>query len=193
MNISKTLLTTTAAAAMTIAFGFVSNEAEAGPKFQIKLNPHLNQKFVNNQPKLNPQPFVNPNHNHSPKLYIAPQPQPNPGCHQVVLGLYGQPLYGYGLQVTSVVNFSIAQQIGLEPGDVITQANGRLIRNRWDLRQAMTNCGRFINLTVSDIRGAGLVHVTYDRWTKQVASSAGPVYQNPIPVNQPGPMLYKKN
>jgi len=207
MNITKTLFST--AAALTIALTGIAVEAEAGPKLQLQqgksnvATPQLemqqgNYKLFKPQPQLLPpvppqQPSIpqppNLGPNGSPKLYI--QPPVNPGCQQVLLGIYGQPLFGYGLQVTSVLPNTIASKVGLEPGDVITQANGRLIRNRFDLRQAMTNVGRHVNLTVSDIRGSGLVHVTYDRWTGHVASSVGPTY--PGPVNSPGPMLYQQN
>jgi len=171
-------------AAMTLAVSFAPHRAEAG---DLKVQPFFGKGSVKKfQPMPLPQP-QQPVPGVQPKLFIQPPHHQN----GPLLGIYGQSVPGYGMRVNSVVPGTIASRVGLEPGDIVTGINGQSVQNRWALQQAMSLSGRYISLTVADIRGTGLVNVSYDRWTGHVASSYGPGI--PVPVGGGGPMMMSQS
>lgn len=89
-------------------------------------------------------------------LLLNPNPYPGPGCHHLPkFGFSSFNINGYGERITKVRWGGLAQQMGLENGDVILSLNGYPLsyQGSWNdaLREAM-NHGGYVQLTVRDVR-----------------------------------------
>ena len=71
---------------------------------------------------------------------------------QPLLGFVGQMQFGYGLVVQSVNPGSLADQIGLEPGDVITALNGQPVLSLDTYYSLLRNSGGFVQMEAIDCR-----------------------------------------
>ena len=104
-------------------------------------------------PPVQPMPS-NPVPNLIPPYVPSPQPQLLPPAPQI--GFNGRMIYDYGMQIVSVFRGSKAQQIGLEPGDVVTHVNNRPVRSLRDLQDALRIAARFrdgvVSLRVRNVR-----------------------------------------
>lgn len=86
---------------------------------------------------------------------LMPAPMPvNVGVP--LLGFTGDAC-GWGVHVRSVNWGSVAQRIGLEPGDVIVGLNGRPVRSLNDYYRALQQSGGVVALEVRDVRTGNLV------------------------------------
>lgn len=89
-------------------------------------------------------------------LLLNPTLVPGQGCYQLPkFGFSSFNINGFGERITSVRWGGLAQQMGLESGDVILRLNGYPLtyHGSWNdaLREAM-NQGGFVQLTVRDVR-----------------------------------------
>jgi S1-C subfamily serine protease len=82
--------------------------------------------------------------------YVVPDPYVVPAA-PYRLGFDGA-FTGYGMLVQRVHYGSIAQQIGLEPGDVILAINGRRIFSYHHYLNLLARSGGYVTLTVRDVR-----------------------------------------
>lgn len=101
---------------------------------------------------------------------------------QPLLGFVGQMQFGYGLVVQSVNPGSLADQIGLEPGDVITALNGQPVQSLDMYYTLLRESGGFVQMEAIDSRTgnpAGL-----DFYLDNGASS--PVGCAPVTGGRPG-------
>ncbi len=64
------------------------------------------------------------------------------------LELGAEPFAARGVMVTQIAEGGIAQQTGLQPGDIIRQVNGRTIGTTADLQQALSSAGGAWRLTI---------------------------------------------
>ena len=71
---------------------------------------------------------------------------------QPLLGFVGQMQFGYGLVVQSVNPGSLADQIGLEPGDVITALNGQPVLSLDTYYTLLRESGGFVQMDAIDSR-----------------------------------------
>ena len=62
-----------------------------------------------------------------------------------------------GFRIDSVVEGSVAQQVGLEPGDVILRINGQSVATQSGWVQAINNSGGQVQLAVRNVRDGGIV------------------------------------
>ena len=60
-------------------------------------------------------------------------------------------------EIKSVIPGSIAEEIGLEPGDVIEAVNGIKIKDVLDYRYLMND--EFVTITVRTRQGLSLIHI----------------------------------
>jgi hypothetical protein len=84
-------------------------------------------------------------------------PAPGPGGRYPywALGVYTQPVSlgdRTGLQITQVQPGGAAQRAGLEPGDVILEANGAATPSQEDLLRAISQSGGTLKVTIRDVR-----------------------------------------
>jgi hypothetical protein len=92
-----------------------------------------------------------------PKTFLVnPNPYPSPGCdHLPKFGFSSFNMNGYGERITKVRWGGLAQQMGLENGDIILSLNGYPLsyHGSWNdaLGEAM-NHGGYVQLTVRDVR-----------------------------------------
>jgi hypothetical protein len=89
-------------------------------------------------------------------LLLNPGYDPSPSCYDLPkFGFSSFTINGFGERVTSVRWGGIAQQMGLESGDVILGLNGYPLtyHGSWNnaLREAMNN-GGWVELTIRDVR-----------------------------------------
>ncbi|MGD9633434.1 MAG: hypothetical protein AB7G28_21120 [Pirellulales bacterium] len=89
-------------------------------------------------------------------LLMKPTLVPGQGCYELPkFGFSSFSINGYGERITNVRWGGLAQQMGLESGDVILRLNGYPLsyHGSWNdaLREAM-NQGGFVQLTVRDVR-----------------------------------------
>ena len=89
-------------------------------------------------------------------LLLNPGLNPGPVCHDLPrFGFSSFTINGFGERVTNVRWGSIAQQLGLECGDIILSLNGFPLsyHGSWNdaLREAMLS-GGYVQLTVRDVR-----------------------------------------
>jgi S1-C subfamily serine protease len=68
------------------------------------------------------------------------------------LGIDVEPAEGKGVRVASIVRGSPAGLLGLDPGDIIADINGKPVRTVAQYRQAIRQSGRELWLTVLDVR-----------------------------------------
>lgn len=93
----------------------------------------------------------------SPKsLYMQPTLVPGQGCYELPrFGFSSFNINGFGERITGVRWGGLAQQMGLESGDVILRLNGYPLsyHGSWNdaLREAM-NQGGYVRLTIRDVR-----------------------------------------
>lgn len=80
------------------------------------------------------------------------QPAPLAQVNIPTLGFFGHVDPNWGMVVDSVVQGSIAQQLGLETNDAIVEINGQPIRSQGDYFAAMQACGGRGSLLVFDWR-----------------------------------------
>lgn len=119
-------------------------------------------------PVFQTQPYVNPSiqvPNYSqPRIqpYLRPQYPQQPGYGQVSLGFYGDFHDGHGMHVNRVVPGSIAQRLGLEPGDVIVRINNQNLTCEHDYFNALQNTSH-VRLLVQNVRTGRT------QWTNSVA------------------------
>jgi S1-C subfamily serine protease len=94
-------------------------------------------------------------------------PRPANASDQSVLGVFGVQVAG-GIQVRSVVPGSPANQVGLDPGDVITSVNGAAVSTVSDLHRVVRTSPDEMILTVLKIRTGRLLGmvVQLDRCTE---------------------------
>lgn len=88
-------------------------------------------------------------------LRVAPGPDLMGGTPR--LGILGHFDWGHGMHVDSVMWGTPAQQMGLEPGDVIRSINGRWLRTESDYFVAMSYSGSHVRVLVEDVRTGALV------------------------------------
>jgi len=128
-------------------------------------------------------------------LLLNPGYNPGPSCHHLPkFGFSSFTINGFGERVTFVRWGGIAQQMGLETGDVILGLNGYPLtyHGSWNdaLREAMNN-GGWVQLTIRDVRtGFVSTRETFvgDGYGPIVAHSHVNNYSN---FN--GPITYKKS
>jgi hypothetical protein len=124
---------------------------------------------------------------HPKALLLNPGYDSGSSCYELPkFGFSSFSVNGFGERVTSVRWGGIAQQMGLESGDVILSLNGYPLtyHGSWNdaLREAVYNNGGFVKLRVRDVRtGFIAFRQTY------VGDSYGPVAYN----NYNGPVTYK--
>ena len=124
----------------------------APPVFQTR--PYV---FPSAQTPTYPQPGVQP--------YLRPQ-YPQPGNGRVSLGFYGDFHEGHGMHVNSVIPGSIAQRLGLEPGDVILRINNQNLSCEHDYFSALQNVSQ-VRMLVQNVRTGR------PQWTNMVALYGG--------------------
>jgi hypothetical protein len=95
-------------------------------------------------------------------LYMQPTLVPGQGCYELPkFGFSSFNINGYGERLTSVRWGGLAQQMGLESGDVILRLNGYPLsyHGSWNdaLQQAMGQ-GGYVRLTVRDVRTGSIRH-----------------------------------
>ena len=123
-------------------------------------------------------------------LLLNPNPYPGPGCYELPkFGFSSFNINGYGERITKVRWGGLAQQMGLESGDVILSLNGYPLsyHGAWKdaLREAM-NQGGYVQLTVRDVRtGFIATRETY-------VGGYGPVVPHSYVSNYNGPITTKK-
>ena len=104
------------------------------------------------------------------------------------LGFQYNLIPGRGLQVLSVWRGSLADQMGLEQGDLIVSFNGQSVAYPGAYDQAMLNATRFggnVNLGIQDVR-TGMIQY---RSTNVFGPAPYPYIGNPQPVFNPQPGL----
>jgi hypothetical protein len=92
---------------------------------------------------------------------------PGPGARYPfwAMGVFTQPLRlgdRAGLQITQVAPRGAALQAGLEPGDIILEANGEPTQSQADLLRVISRSGGSLKVTIRDVRTGRLA-------TKEVA------------------------
>lgn len=80
---------------------------------------------------------------------------------QPLLGFMGVMIYGQGLEVQSVNPGSLAAQIGLEPGDLITAINGQAVLSLPDYYALLRASGGLVEMEVFDVRGTGTIGLQF--------------------------------
>jgi hypothetical protein len=93
---------------------------------------------------------------HPKALLLNPGYNPGPSCYDLPkFGFSSFTINGFGERVTSVRWGGLAQQMGLESGDVILGLNGYALtyHGSWNdaLREAVNN-GGWVQLTIRDVR-----------------------------------------
>jgi len=160
---AMTRSTTLTGIVAAVALSLVATEAQAQQRIQM---------IGAAQPAV--QPFIQP---------IQPPP--------VVLPKFGFQsfnVHGVGEQVTFVNCHSLAEQLGLERGDMILSLNGRSLTYHGAWNQALTNVmlqgGGMIHLNIRDIRTGQVVH----RDAFVGGTGIGPITPKSMPVGTPGPI-----
>ena len=102
------------------------------------------------------------NHHHGGSVQKFILPGDAPAYQPVTLGFYGHIDPGQGMHVERVVWGSIAQRIGLAPGDLIVSIDGRRILCDADYHAALSHAFGYTTMVVHDARGRGLVRVGFN-------------------------------
>jgi S1-C subfamily serine protease len=94
-------------------------------------------------------------HDYFQQYYV--NPGYNPGFTQPRLGIYGHFHFGEGMHIDDVVCGGLAEQIGLQPGEMIVAINGQSINcqhhYRQLLREAVLYQGGHVQLLVLCVHG----------------------------------------
>lgn len=129
----------------------------------------------------------------SASLAVPPQTsyvQPGPTGSAHVLphfGFHSYNLHGIGERVTHVHQFSLASQLGLEPGDIILRLNGMPLsyHGAWNAALDAAVCqGDWVQLAIRDVRTGMVVY----RQTF-VGGAHGPVTPKSHAVGHAGPVM----
>ena len=120
--------------------------------------PYLAQPVPNN-PSISPA-YQQPTQvvQSEPLMYVQPAPLVlPPTCNRLPkLQFSGRLIPGVGMQVIDVVFGGVAYGVGLEPGDVIVQIDGRRIANPFDYENALLNAAIYqdghVDLVVRNVR-----------------------------------------
>ena len=80
------------------------------------------------------------------------RPDPGPSFYDPSLGIHGRVLAGYGVRVISVIPGSPLDDVGLEPGDLIVEANGHSIKCRADLEYLRWGPDGSLCMLIRDVR-----------------------------------------
>ncbi len=120
--------------------------------------PYIAQPFPNN-PAVSPA-YQQPTQvvQSEPLMYVQPAPLVlPPTCNRLPkLQFSGRLIPGVGMQVIDVVFGGVAYGVGLEPGDIIVQIDGRRIANPFDYENALLNAAIYqdghVDLVVRNVR-----------------------------------------
>ena len=149
----------------------VAGKAERAGEFRFD--------FSYNRPLPYPAPVATP-------VVVAPAPAVYPPPQRPFrLGVTTYRGWGGGLVVASVVPYSPAADIGLEPGDVLVTANGRYLNSHYDLAAALTFAerrGGHLCLVVRSVRDGFYYQLDADVVPDVVIQGAPPVVIHGVPV-----------
>lgn len=133
---------------LKVVLGAVPNKdgiARLGPKLQTPKAPQSKPQSQPKAPKKSPGSSGNGLFNGStPRLGVS-----------VVEG-------SSGLEIQGITQGSLAEQLGLEKGDVLTQVNGRKTTKVADVAEALGKDDKRVSVTVK--RGSGTYSSTVSRW-----------------------------